>query len=761
MKIVYGKKLTAEESTVVKDISASCGILQDTARLLFYRNVSSVKKAREFLNPDESGLNDPFALLGMKEAVDRITVAKEQKENVLIFGDYDADGICASSVLYYCLKEFGIDSLVTVPEREDGYGLNVGIIKRIKSERNISLIITVDCGISDCEKIEEIKNLGLDVIVTDHHEPPSLLPDCIKINPKITGQSYPFDGLCGAGVAYKLGYALIGKNANAYLDLVALATVADSMDLIDENRCIVVLGLKLMNGVKKRAVFDYLAGANDKRLTAQSLAFGVAPRVNAGGRMGDAATALRAFISDKPSEIYELCVKLNQYNIARQADCDAIYKEAKEKINGNKLYKNPVITVEGEGWKTGFIGIVAARLVEDYNRPVIAFARNADGFMKGSARSVEGFNVYDAICAAGEYTLGFGGHSQAAGVSLNYESYDGFSKSICDYARKTGTAVREKEIYVDMKAEEPLTVRFAKELDRLEPFGVGNRKPVMSVAVESVKVKALKNGSPHYSFNTDIGEMLDFNGEGDVSDLLLNVKKEIVFEPNYSVFRNKESVKGFVKYVLPDYGDFSAASLKIFNNQLIKLKEKDCGSYKQILSKEVKIESGCGVLYILSNERNLSYYDLSKVNAYLFSKKDKTNANCLIVGAEAIPDGYEKVVYLDKPSYVFPNVDSEACVDLCGYARMKNLSVDRSEFESIFRFLCEKENSVFESPSLFFDSERPDFNAEQFVFVSEVFIELGFFRINGGRLIRDRKIKKALSESLIYGAVCAMRVDYD
>lgn len=761
MKIVYGKKLSAEELSVVKDISDGCGILQSTARLLFYRNVVNVKKAREFLNPDERGLNDPFDLSGMKEAVNRISAAKENRERVLIFGDYDADGVCASSVLYYCLKEYGIEAIVTVPEREDGYGLNVGIIEKIRKEQNVSLVITVDCGISDCDKIEQIKNSGIDVIVTDHHEPPICLPDCIRINPKISGQAYPFDGLCGAGVAYKLGYALIGKKANDFLDLVALATVADSMDLIDENRCIVFLGLKIMNGVKRRAVFDYLSGDTDKKFTAQSLAFGVAPRVNAGGRMGDASTALRAFMSDKPSEIYELCVKLNQYNIARQADCDAIYKEAKEKINGNKLYKNPVITVEGEGWKTGFIGIVAARLVEDYNRPVIAFARNANGFMKGSARSVEGFNVYDAICAAGEYTLGFGGHSQAAGVSLNYESYDGFSKSICDYARKTGTAVREKEIYVDMKAEEPLTVRFAKELDRLEPFGVGNRKPVMSVTVESVKAKALKNGSPHYSFNTDIGEMLDFNGEGDVSDLMLNVKKEIVFEPNYSVFRNKESVKGFVRYVLPDYGDFSATSLLIFNSQILRLKGKDCGKYEQVLSKNVKIESGCGILYVISDERNLSHYDFSKVNTYLFSKKDKTNANCIIVGAETVPDGYEKIVYLDKPVYIFPNVKSEVCTDLCGYGRMKNLSVDRSDFEEIFKYLCAKENSVFESPSSFYESERPDFNAEQFVFVSEVFIELGFFRINGGRLFRDRKIKKPLSESLIYGAVCAMRVDYD
>lgn len=764
MKIVYGKSLTAEENAAARDISETCGISYDTARLLLYRNIDTPEKAKKFLNPGESGLYDPFGLSGMRAAAERISLAKERKEKILVFGDYDADGVCASSILYRCLKKFGAEAIVTVPEREEGYGLNPQKIAEVKKRDNVTLLITVDCGISDRDKIEEIKKTGIDVIVTDHHEPPDDLPDCIRINPKIKGQSYPFDGLCGAGVAYKLGYALIGKEADEYLDLAALATVADSMDLIDENRNIVFLGLKLMNGAKKRAVFELLGGGTDKKFTSQSLAFGVAPRVNAGGRMGDAATALKAFISDNKSEVFDACVRLNEYNIARQADCDAIYRQAKGQINSQKLYDNSVITVAGDGWKTGFIGIVAAKLVEDYNRPVIVFAKNADGFMKGSARSVEYINIYDAIDSAKKYVLGFGGHSQAAGVSLDYENYKNFSSAVCEFADKAGIFEREKEIFVDMRAEGEMNVDFIKEIDRLEPFGVGNRRPLFSVSVGSVKPRALKNGSPHFSFATKAMEMLDFNGENDVYDLTLPINKTIIFEPNYSVFRNKESVKGFVKYVLPEYGDFSSASLKIFDRELCRLKENVKADYTEIRCADVKIERGFGTVYVVSDEANLKNYDYSAVAAYLFNKKDKTNANCVMVSPESIPDGYEKAVYLDEPTAVFGGVKAFVCREKCGFSKMKNLSVDRSDFEDAFKRLCERENDVYEDAASFFDGEKTGTTAEQaeqFVFAAEVFMELGFFECKDGRLKRDRSIKASLDKSKIYNAVCAIRVNYE
>ena len=795
MRIIYGKNLTEREKKAALEISAKCGILYDTARLLIYRNIDTVEKAEKFLHPEKMPLYDPFDLSDMRATAERLSLAKNNGENVLVFGDYDADGVCASTILYFALKKFGINAFVTVPEREDGYGLNAEKVEYYRKNYGVSLLVTVDCGISDYEKIQSIKSTGVDVIVTDHHEPPAILPDCLKINPKIAGQAYPFDGLCGAGVAFKLASALIGDAADEFLDLAALATVADSMDLIDENRVITARGLKLMNGRKRRSVFNYLSGGSggsEKKLTSQTLAFGVAPRVNAGGRMGDACSALKAFIGTDEAEVFDYCVRLNRYNLERQADCDAIYREAKAKINSEKSYLNSVILVEKEGWTTGFIGIVAAKLVEDYNRPVIVFARSGD-FMKGSARSVEGFNIYDAICAAKDFSLGFGGHSQAAGVSVSAERYAEFGKAVCDYASEMLTGrENEKEIFVDIKAKDKLSMRFVKEIELLEPFGVGNRRPLFSVETGSVTPKPLKVGSTHYSFATAAMEMLDFNGAADVTDLALNVKKEIIFEPNYSVFRNVETVKGFVKHIIPDYGDFSAASLKIFDNELKKLKSGGASDYKEIHSGDVRLTKGSGTAYLVSDERNLKNYALNGLKTYLFEKREKSNVNCVIVSPTALPDGYDKAIYLDVPSLVFPCGEARVCVDFSGTSRLGLLSVDRSDFEAVFRSLCELNNEKFDDPASFCEQYADVFAdgftggvqnaeekglgfngliarvkrafdgrgicAEQFVFSTEVFFELGFFEIKDGRLKRNAAVKSALNNSKIYNAVCALKV---
>lgn len=762
MKVVYGKTLTTEENAVVNNISVDCGILFDTAKLLFYRNVKTVEAAKKFLNPQKKDLYNPFLLSRMKEAANRIALAKTRGESVLVFGDYDADGVCAASVLYRSLKEFGIKTIVTVPEREEGYGLNPEKVFDIKKSEDFSLLITVDCGISDREKIEKIKNAGIEVIVTDHHEPPEKLPDCITINPKIKGQAYPFDGLCGAGVAYKLAYAVIGEKADEYLDYVALATVADSMSLIDENRLIVSIGLKMLNGAKKREIFKTLMGEQqDKKFTSQSLAFGLAPRVNAGGRMGDAYTALKSFISDDENEIFDLSVTLNKYNISRQAECDAIYREAKSIVNERKLYLDSAILVSKEEWKTGFIGIVASKLVDDYNRPVIVFAES-DGAMKGSARSVDEINIYDAIDYAKEFTIGFGGHSQAAGVTVAKDNLENFKRRVCEFVSKRSDNVEnEKELLVDMAFEKKLSVRFIKELELLEPFGVGNRKPLFAAKTGAVNPKPLKLGSPHFAFETDVIEMLDFNGEEDISVLVSDTEKEIIFEPNYSVFRNKEYVKGFVRRVIPDYGDFSALSLKIVENELLKVQTAQNVDCVYVNYKDVKLTKGRGVLYLVGDERNLSFYDLSNLKVYPFKKQDGNNENCVILSAEKVPDGYDEIVYLDKPLSLLQAEKITVVKDLCGYNRLYNLSVDRSDFEESFRILNGVSGSAYSGAAEFYETHNLSVNAEQFVFAAATFTELGFFKTTNGLLKRNVSAKSPLDKSKIYNCICGLKKEYE
>ncbi len=552
MKIIYPKALSEGEEKIISVLSEKCGILTETARLLYDRGITDVAAAERYLHPSKKYFLDPFGLKGMLRAVERIKTAKERKERVLVFGDYDADGICAATILSGCLKLYGINARVTVPEREEGYGLNVGKIESLNAADKIDLIITVDCGISDAEKISLLKSKGIDVIVTDHHEPPEMLPDCICINPKIKGQEYGFDGLCGGGVAYKLGVALIGDRADEYLDFAALATVADSMDLVGENRDIVAEGLKIINN-KPRAAFRAFLGDAGKEVSAQTLAYAVAPRVNAGGRMGDANLALKLFSSTDESESFDLAVKLNVYNATRQTLCEDAFVCAKQIIEEQGLSADRIIVVRGKDWKTGILGIVAAKLAETYNKPVIVFAESADGY-KGSARSVDGINIYDAVFATREYLSSFGGHSQAAGLSVKQENFEIFRRAINDYAeRNFGDVETEKEIYVDIMAEEEIPLRLAEEIELLEPFGVGNKRPLFATVVGKTVMKPLKEDSPHYCFDTLAVEMLDFNGASDVQTLAYPVPKTLVFELNVSTFRNKRSIKGFLRNVVCDF----------------------------------------------------------------------------------------------------------------------------------------------------------------------------------------------------------------
>lgn len=758
MKILYGKTPTTEDYKTIMRISSECGVSTDTARLLFCRNIDDVEKAKAFLNPGKHAFNDPFLLSGMGEAVDRIRVARDNGERVLIFGDYDADGVCAVTVLYNSLKMFGITADTVIPERDDGYGLNESIISELHALKPVDLIITVDCGVSDAEKISALKAQGIDIIVTDHHEPPEILPDCIKINPKLDGQAYPFDGLCGAGVAYKLGFALVGDRANALLDYVALATVADSMVLKGENRDIVYEGLKLFNGKRVRKEFKYLIGDGTKQVTAQTLAYAVAPRINAGGRMGDARSSLKLFLTDDENEKYNLAIKLNEYNIARQVECDNIYKQAKEKIKLEGALTDDIILVYDHSWRTGFVGIVASRLVEEFARPVIVFAGHGE-YLKGSARSIDGLNIFEAINSAKNILVGFGGHSQAAGVTVETVNFDALKKSLNAYVKEYyGKLDVTKKIYAEWNINEPFPTRFARELELLEPFGVGNRKPLFTTEIGETNVSPLKKDSPHYTFKTKAMEMLDFNGEKDLSVIELPVSKKIVFEPNLSVFNKREYLKGYVKAVVPDYSDISVLEYRVFENELKKLKYYDTYSEPAIATDIDLRSAGYCTLFAVSDAETIKLYPDLNLPVSVFEPEGKDLSDCIVVSPSRIPDGYAKVVYLDKPLCAIG--ENRVCFnDVSGYNKIiDRISVDRSAFAAIFsvmRSLCGKE---YRGSAWAYEKYLPDADGFMFVFAAEVFLELGIFYVKDGVLRQDVKIKNALTNSKVYSKICLIKV---
>lgn len=740
MKVIYPEELNSAEKAAVTEISDKFRILPVTAEILYRRGINSVEKADRFFSAGKKWFLDPFDLTGMRDAVNRIYLARENEEKVLIFGDYDADGICATAVLSGSLKLFGIIPDAVIPERDDGYGLNV---EKVLSQKNPPrLIITVDCGISDAEKIEILKRKGIDVIVTDHHEPPEVLPDCICINPKIKGQKYAFSGLCGCGVAYKLSRALIGDAADGFLDFVALATVADSMDLTDENRDLVVEGLKIFNE-EPRPIFKNLLGDAGKDVTAQTLAFGIAPKVNAGGRMGDALCALKLFTAEKERDIFDLSAKLNGYNLLRQTDCEEVLECARRIVYDSGAYKDRIILVKGEAWKSGVIGIVAAKLAEVYDKPVIVFAKN-DDIYKGSARSVDGINIFDAVNSAKDLLLTFGGHSQAVGVSVSEKNFEKFRKAVNLYAEENFPERAEKIIYADVKVDGVIPVRLAKELDLLEPYGVANRRPVFAEDVRELDVKPLKEGSPHYKFSTDGVEMLDFNGVKDAELLLSPVKKTLIFELNLSVFKQKESLKGFLKTIICGEDDIADAEGSIYYREL-----STEGKTERIKAVETKINGGYGTAYIVSDVKTLEKLPRPlRLKVYPFDIPDESGENCIVVSPKNISDKYRTVIYLDKP-FLFNDFNGRAFrIEDPLYDMASGIKTSRTAFADAFAFFSAKTGEQFKD--VIGAAISSGENKRQYLFCLKVFTELGFFYVENGIMKRDITVKRPLKESLLY-----------
>lgn len=748
MKIIYGDNLSLEQEKLITEISLECGILFDTARLLFYRNIDSVEKAKRFLNPGKKYFFNPFLLKDMHRAVARIKKAKEDNQKVLIFGDYDADGICATVVLCHVLKEYGINPRYFVPEREDGYGLNVDSVKELSQIEKIDLLITVDCGISDYQQINEIKSMGIDVVVTDHHEPPEVLPNCICINPKITGQNC-FDGLCGAGVAYKLGVALIGNSANKELDYVALATISDSMDLIDENRDIVFEGLKLFNSSNLREAFKLLINDNTNIINSQTLAFQIAPRINAGGRMGEADTSLQLLMTEEPAKMFELAVRLNALNQERQSNCEIIYRQAKEKIFSEKLYLDSIIMIYDKEWSTGFVGIVAAKLAEEFCRPVIVFAGH-DGILKGSSRSSENVNIYQTILSAKDILIDFGGHSQAAGLSVTEENFYKLKERLNKYVNQNYALDFDKKIRCDWKIEKDFSLDFALQIEKLEPFGVGNRKPLFSYQTNIEGVKPLKNGQ-HFSIKCPIMDMIYFNAKESLEMFLMPNKKTLIFESSVSTYKGKKSLKGYIKGVIPDYSFLEDLKYNFFE-ALLKGQERNS---PKIIDKLPEFRKH-GTLYIISDVENLEKYNLP-LRLSVFKPENYSFESQIVLAPTSIPDGFDRVVYLDKPLFWLDTNVEVYSMNLNGYQKLDSLDLSRSTFADVFNFLRGLVGKEFNGCAEIYNRENPSYDPYQFIFCTRVFLELGIFYFEEGVFKQNKLIRTELNNSVLFSKVVSMR----
>ena len=771
-RIVPEYSFSEEQLNTISVLAEETGLTEQITRILYARGVDTVQKIRRFMRPSKANFLDPYLMKGMREAVEMITLARDEGRVVAVFGDYDADGICASAIMYHALKEFGIDAHVYIPERADGYGLSIEAVDRIFEECNPELFITVDCGISCAKEAQYIYELGSDVIVTDHHELPETLPDCVIINPKLEDE-YPYDNLCGAGVAFKVACALIGERAYKYLDFATLATVADSVPLLGENRDIVTEGLKLFNG-KMRPCFSTLIGKNyDNNVTAQTLAFTVAPRVNAAGRMGDAYAAFRLFTAEKETEIYELATKLCLYNTERQKYCDELYLSVKSKLLKKGAYGN-VIMLSDESWNTGFIGIVAARIAEEYNRPTLLFVHH-DDMLKGSARSIENVNIFSVLKNCSQYIEEFGGHAQAAGINIRFEMFDILERALNEEIAKTYTRKDfEQVVPVSEEITGPLSEKFAREIMAMEPYGVGHRRPLFSLSAGACSARLLKPYSPHLTIKNDCIDLMYFSGAKNLKIIESDVKKKFVFDVNLSSFRGREYIKGYVRELVYDGRTGRETAESIFANAIARFYAPE--QYPEVIelsTDEIKSlirerQRNCpyGLCLLASDRRTLRFYeDLEEFGCDLFYPSSKNLANTLIVSpmVDADLSGFKDFIFLDTPldfniaalngRRVFVNRE------ISGYKMFENLDTARESLLDIFSALRRDINHLIgeSAEELAFSCDGLGFDKREFIFAVNVFEELGLVAFGEGRLTVYRGIKADLTDSVIYRRVCLLR----
>ena len=759
--IVYKNDYSSEQLNIISALSERFSISFKLAKIIFSRGIDSEEKAQKYLNPGKHNFIDPFLLKGMREAVERLTDARDFGERVLVFGDYDADGICATTVLANALRDFGIQTVFTViPERSQGYGLTHDLVEKMLEQCEPDLVITVDCGISCREEVSFIEDVGVDVIITDHHEIPSEIPDCTVINCKLKDQEYPFDCLCGAGVAYKLAYALIGERANKYLDLVTIATIADSMLLLGENRDIVYEGLKLIKKMNNPALSKLIEVSNLKEITSTGLAFTVAPRINAAGRMGNANCALSLLLERDPTEILNYCNMLNDYNVERQTECDKLLKSAKAKIEKEGLGEK-VIVLYDDNWNGGLVGIVAAKLVEEYSRPVVLFTKT-DELYHGSARSIESINIFQAVNACKHLLVDFGGHAQAAGITVRGENLPLFANELAKFIDENYTSdyfVSTTE--VEDIINEKFTVEFAKELTLLEPFGTGNRKPVFCVTVDNVNASVLKAGSPHVGFRTEYIDLLYFNGYKNLDLINSPAEKHVVFEPNVSVFNGRQSLKGYVRSFEYKVVNNERLNLDCFKHYLLSCfnegNDVESSDNQHIAQLIAEYRQDSHTVFAVNDVNNLRKYKLGKMKCSLYNPQAKFHEAELVVSLKDCLEvnNIKRIIYLDKPFAKLPKINLGVKTYVADINSFENalLSVDKSMFAEVFRIL--KMNRFYgkSSVDVALGIQNENISQYQIIFCLEVFLELGIFSFSQGSLQLDSRVKSDLSVSKIYKSV--------
>ena len=542
----------------VKELQEKYNINKLLSTILVNRGITEEKQIQKFLNPKRNDFYNPYEMPDMEIAVNRILQAIKNSEKTIIYGDYDVDGITSVTVLKSFLEERGLKVDEYIPNRlNEGYGLNKKAVESIANQ-GYTLMITVDCGISAVEEVNYANELGIETIITDHHEPGSELPKALAVvDAKRKDNKYPFRNLAGVGVVFKLTQAIsmkLGleeKDYLKYLDIVCVGTISDIVPLVDENRVIVKLGLKLVEQTRNLGLRSILQTSGYNRIDSTTVSFGIAPRINASGRMGHQEDALQLFLSKDINEVNELTQKLNEYNKIRQDTEKSIYSDAILQIEQNNLAEKNTIVVMGKNWHHGVIGIVSSKITELYFKPSILLCEEGD-YGKGSGRSIPGFDLYEALTECKDYIDRFGGHSMAIGINVKTSDFENFKNALEEVSIQKHINELVPILTIDAQISlDEINKDMVNSLKQLEPFGEENKNPLFvfkNLKIDSIR--ALSEGK-HLKLtlkdNKNIVNAIGFNLGSLASEYKIDDKIDVVGNLEINSFNGVDNIQINIK----------------------------------------------------------------------------------------------------------------------------------------------------------------------------------------------------------------------
>ncbi len=781
--MLFKKSFNELHSPEIATLANKYGIDSKIMELLFARGINTTEKLNKYFNPELDDLIDPNLFEDIDAVKALILKHVQNHSRILVFGDYDADGICATTIMLKVLERLGAKPDHFLPNRyDDGYGLTMDTAKKVVQDFAPELIITVDCGIGSVEEVDYIKSLGIDIIVTDHHEIGDKLPNCLILNAKASA-TYPFKQLCGAGVALKLAQSF-GQDLEELLPIAMIATIADIVDLLEENRVIVVQGLrrasKLPIGIK------LLLQANDiplGKVKADKIAFKIAPKLNASGRMGSAETSLQLMLCDNEVRAKELIARITEFNTQRQAICNDVYNKVKAYLDTKNIYDLKSIVVADKNFNVGILGIVSARIAEEFNRPTILFGGN-DGLLVGSGRSVNGVNIHEMLSEMADILDKFGGHTMAAGVSIQEQNFEEFSRRCEAYVRKNFENIElvPTRVYDFELTETDITDDFVKSMEKMEPCGHNNARPQILMKVTNATVVPMKNHLEHLMIKYKDFTLLAYNSIDYYFVLKDNTSCSVLVEIGFDSYKNKTKISGTVKAI--DYKDVYRPNDEdiLFANYLKQLTysyegKVDFVNYnrEQLIRNLLQMRDDVHGTLIVCNDYN-SYlnfktiYDSRNiVQNRIFELLDQSGLNTILLSPKNFNffNTFDKIIFLDpvlNVGYLSELVKHTHATIFLPHKNAINSSVfsavktDRDTFGTYYKIFCDlakQKECRTEFYELFICAKQnnPKINYLQFMACLYVFVDLGIVTINennGISLKINKNVRTLLDKSEVY-----------